>query len=281
MINFNTIFDNIKIILILTIAIIAVILIVITIISLKNKKLNVNTLKSLQTNETDKFINHAILKLKIFLKNIEKDLKYIIAFDDDKADISLLKHVVNTFLNDEFSDISKTISRLYFLDSLKFKDYNLKKVKIDINDLVKRSIKYYEVKMTALNIEYNYNLHQNPLNVLIDYSLIIDAVSALIENSLKYMKKANGKITISTKNIGNNRCLIIINDNGVGMSTLNTKNLIAEYDNFCKCLTEKSGFGIGIKFASEVLKLHNGKIWFKSNTNEGFTSYIMIPLCKN
>ena len=88
---------------------------------------------------------------------------------------------------------------------------------------------------------------------------------------------------ISSENHVSTQCDIImyqrdtmsIIDNGTGISE---EDLVKVQNKFYKGTSKKSGTGLGLSIATEIVQLHQGKLWIESTEGEGTQITIMLPL---
>ena len=91
-------------------------------------------------------------------------------------------------------------------------------------------------------------------------------------NILKNSVEADAKnITLSLEE-DNDKLLIDINDDGVGISKDIMNNI---YEPFYT--TKKCGTGLGVSLSKEIINAHNGTIEYKSTEGLGTEVKIMLP----
>lgn len=97
----------------------------------------------------------------------------------------------------------------------------------------------------------------------------------LLENAVKYGGK---KLTVSSS-ILNNSFVLIVEDDGIGIAK---KEQTAIFDKFYRIqngnIHNTKGLGLGLFYAREIIKNHNGKITVESQENKGSAFTITIPL---
>lgn len=101
----------------------------------------------------------------------------------------------------------------------------------------------------------------------------------LLDNGLKYCDKIP-EILISTRNKGS-YLEISIRDNGKGIPSEDIHQI---FEKFYRVSSgnrhDVKGFGIGLFYVKNMIKLHKGDITLKSKLGEGTTFYITIPIIK-
>tara|TARA_B100001142_G_scaffold325161_1_gene378206 strand:+ start:1763 stop:3541 length:1779 start_codon:yes stop_codon:yes gene_type:complete len=113
------------------------------------------------------------------------------------------------------------------------------------------------------NIKINLKLEKNELLLIIDYEQIgrvffnliknsIDSINEKLEKASKF--KPNIDIVISTKN---DYIKVIIEDNGIGFTENNLKDIIKPY-----YTTKSKGTGLGLSIVTKIIYDHDGTIRF-------------------
>lgn len=110
-----------------------------------------------------------------------------------------------------------------------------------------------------------------------DKERISQVVINLLTNAVKYSPKAD-KIIVSLKK-DKNVVLVSVQDFGIGIDKNELENV---FDRFYRVsdIDEKTypGLGMGLYIASEIVKLHGGKIWVDSTKGKGSTFSFTMPL---
>ena len=108
--------------------------------------------------------------------------------------------------------------------------------------------------------------------ILGDSDKIYQTFINILDNSVKYTE-SGGLININVEN-KNNYVKIEFSDNGVGISA---KDIMYVKDKFYKANQSKSGTGIGLAVADEIIKLHGGSISIYSEPGNGTTVEVNLP----
>ncbi|MEO0288053.1 MAG: HAMP domain-containing sensor histidine kinase [candidate division WOR-3 bacterium] len=108
--------------------------------------------------------------------------------------------------------------------------------------------------------------------ILVDRELFKWALENLIKNSIDSLKNiTDGKIKIETKN-ENNRILIRISDNGVGIERKNIENIFK-----IGFTTKKFGWGLGLPLAKKIIEdFHKGKLMLERTVVNDGTTFLII-----
>ena len=186
--------------------------------------------------------------LDMMLKCDEKDIETYLKIVKEEIKRSL--DIIKDYSNNKFLDINKNTFKLdgLFID-----------IKNNLSNLYKENDSEIVI------------ISNNNLNDYVDYSKLKQVFINLIKNS--YESKSNNKliITIKIEDIKNNYKISII-DNGIGISKNNLKYIFNDY-----YTTKEEGNGLGISYAKEIIKLHNGSIKYYSEEKKGTTVEVILP----
>ncbi len=121
-----------------------------------------------------------------------------------------------------------------------------------------------------ISIELN-NISE--LNIIADKEQISRVFNNLIKNAIQAIPSdRKGEIKVSLQHI-NDKALIIIKDNGGGISDEQKDKLFIP--NFT---TKSTGMGLGLPMVKQIVESTGGKIWFESKLNIGTEFYVELPV---
>jgi len=146
--------------------------------------------------------------------------------------------------------------------------------KINISDVLKRSIEFYKMSNKNINLNLNYDFKKKYL-INGDSEQLNRVFINLIKNSMEAIDEKKQKDTnllgkIDVEIIKNNEYTEIkMLDNGSGFK--NTKDIIKPY-----YTTKKEGTGLGLPIVTKIINEHEGDIQFLQNTN-GAEIKIYLP----
>lgn len=159
------------------------------------------------------------------------------------------------------------------------KKINLKIEDVDIHELILPVKNNFEVRVHELGGDMKCHLQADKTVVEGDKVHLTNIIHNLLDNAVKYCDKIP-QIAISTKNKGG-YIEIQVSDNGKGISSDNI-HLIFEkfYRVHSGNVHDVKGFGIGLFYVKNMIKLHKGNISVKSKPGEGTTFSIVLPIKK-
>ena len=161
---------------------------------------------------------------------------------------------------DDFFDYTKLCS----------KDMELEKVKINLNEMIMQLLDGEELSFKEKHLNLNVALEKDAIYTYGNSMLIARAIDNLISNALKYSKE-NTEVEIKLQRD-------TINKNEYGVFSIRNvskiKMLKNEINDLFKRLykMDKSrkdeGSGLGLAITNEIVKVHNGFIYTKSNEDK-------------
>ncbi len=146
--------------------------------------------------------------------------------------------------------------------------------KINVLDVIKRSIDFYKMSHKNLNLNFKADLKIKYL-IKGDNEQLYRAFLNLIKNSIEAIEEKKEKDSnllgkINVEIIKNNEYIVIkMLDNGFGFN--DTKNILKPY-----YTTKKDGTGLGLPIVSKIINEHNGEIKFIKNS-KGAEINIYLP----
>ncbi|RPG19156.1 MAG: HAMP domain-containing protein [Pelagibacteraceae bacterium TMED124] len=139
-------------------------------------------------------------------------------------------------------------------------------VNININDLLADIMKNYE------NSKYDMVL-ANKINIHGKKNLIRRSISNIIENGLSYGNKVFIELKKSVSS-----AIIVIGDNGPGIPKKEYENVFKPFYRIDKSRSlNRSGVGLGLSIAQDIIKSHGGNIILSESEHKGLEVKIFFP----
>ena len=234
------------------------------------------------------FLSHSLSNQENFRSNYAQDISHelrtpltnlllhlegirdqIIDADDETVNM-LISEVnrLNTMVNNLQISFNKAEKSL---------ELNLENHKID--ELIQFSVDTFKPKLNEKNISMNLELDDNII-IPVDKGKFIQVINNLISNAIKASNE-NSSIYITSKEY-KNRYVIIVKDNGVGISK---DDLDKIFDRFYRVDTARNrvtgGHGLGLTITKNYVELMGGKINVNSNLGKGSEFIITFLKSKN
>jgi signal transduction histidine kinase len=139
----------------------------------------------------------------------------------------------------------------------------------------------YQPEIAAKQLQLKHTLHTTPLNVYGSYKQLVEIVSNLMDNAIKY--STNGEIHLQTfpTNSSPKACLQI-EDTGMGIAADDMPHV---FDRFYRgdgaSQSNVAGVGLGLTIAEIIANLHDGSIHIASQPNQGTQVLVQLPLMQS
>ena len=148
---------------------------------------------------------------------------------------------------------------------------------LSVNDYFYDCAEDLTLELEAKNVEFGYfNYAGQDVRVIADAEQIKRVIHNIVNNSIKYMDKARGKINLRVKDVGD-FVQVELEDNGRGIAAKDLPNI---FDRFYRTdasrNSSKGGSGIGLSIVKKIIEEHGGKIWAASRENTGTTMYFVL-----
>lgn len=215
---------------------------------------------------------------KMLISNISHDLRtpltaikgYVEGIQDGvAASPEKLDKYLRTIYNKTI-DMDRLLDELTFYSRIDTNRIPYNFVKLGANAYFGDCAEEVGLDMDARGVEFHYSTEVAPeVCIMADPEQLKRVVNNIISNSLKYLDKKQGRISISLKDrkdfIG-----VVIEDNGSGIAP---KDLPHIFDRFYRTdasrNSSRGGSGIGLSIVKKIVEDHGGRIWAVSDVNRG------------
>ncbi len=219
------------------------------------------------------------------ISNISHDLKtpitavkgYVEGIMDGVADTpEKMERYIRTIYN-KANDMDRLINELTFYSKIDTNRIPYTFSKINVEDYFQDCAEEVGMDLEAKGMEFHYsNDADKDIVVIADAEQLKRVVNNIVGNSMKYMDKANGRISIHIRDVGD-FIQVDISDNGKGIAM---KDLQYIFDRFYRAdasrNSSKRGSGIGLSIVKKIIEDHGGKIWATSKEGEGTTMSFVL-----
>jgi PAS domain S-box-containing protein len=220
-------------------------------------------------------------ELQAFSYSVSHDLRaplrHVLGFVD------LLKEGLGSSLSKEnllhLTTISEAAKRMGTLidDLLAFSRFGqaaLQKTDVNLDDLVRETLKDFQGETTERNIAWN--IHPLP-PVWADRALLRMVLANLISNAVKFTgARSEAKIEIGCAPNEKGETVIFIRDNGAGFNPKYTDKLFGVFQRL-HSQDEFEGTGIGLANVQRIIHRHGGRVWGEGVVDSGATFCFSIP----
>jgi len=147
----------------------------------------------------------------------------------------------------------------------------------DIHNIINEAYKPLELVINKKNGNISTDFQLNNSFVDIDTNHIRNVISNIIENAIKY---SDNELSIIIRTYEkNNKAIVVIKDKGIGISKNDQKNIFNKYYRSNTISnSNKTGFGIGLFYVYQVMKVHSYSISISSELGNGSEFILEFPL---
>lgn len=240
-------------------------------------------------------------KQKAEIERVSKDKDDLLAIvsHDLKNPLAVVETSMDIILEEEGSRLSSTASDLIrrskssarialnlitdLLDLSRLEGgIRLDFERFSVDEMIESVVDSFFLKSREKNIKINL-YKENNYDLIADYGRVIQILSNIIGNSLKFTPK-EGTIDITIKEYkttlsyeGTNKGLeIVISDNGPGIPVDKLESIFDKFSQARK-KDREIGTGLGLTICKNICELHNGEISASSKPGKGATFTIRLP----
>jgi two-component system phosphate regulon sensor histidine kinase PhoR len=239
----------------------------ITIRSLLNQR-KVNEIKN-------DFINNMTHELKTPLATISLavDALKTEKVQSDPTSVAYFSNIIK----EENVRMNKHVEIILETGQLENKDLELTKQPVNVHDLIQAVVDSYKLQLEEKPSNIHMQLDATSPEISADEEHLLHVLSNLLDNAIKYSKETID-ILVSTINV-NNKMIITIEDNGIGMTSETTKHIFEKfYRAHSGNIHNVKGFGLGMSYVKRIVALHKGQIRVQSELDHGTTIVIILPV---
>ena len=221
-------------------------------------------------------MKEAYEKQKQFAADASHELRTPLAVVMASADLLLAdKSIQNPILREVITDLkgevkkmSKLVSDLLTIARNDNAALKIKFQKLNLGYLLEQNIRMMKplaekkgVKLSGVDIKKCF--------IQGDEEKIKQLILILVDNAIKYTLKG-GEVIVTLENVEDEKVIFSVKDSGVGIAPENQEKIFDRFFRVDKARSrEMGGNGLGLSIATEILRLHDGKISVESELGVG------------
>jgi PAS domain S-box-containing protein len=153
---------------------------------------------------------------------------------------------------------------------------------VDLNEIIPMVVNRIAEKpfVSKKGIQRTIDIASNVPLIRADRDKLIQIISNIVDNAFNYTP-ANGQVSVHARRLMEIYMVQIeIADTGVGIPEEFREAAWRRFERFDHHALELevAGTGLGLPLAKDLVKLHNGEIWFESELGKGTTFFIRLPI---
>ncbi len=230
------------------------------------------TVEKLAKKSRGEFVAHVAHELKTPL-NVLAMYSEALQGEEGK-DESFRVEAINV-IGDEVERLSTLISNLLSLTKIEMGSLNIERQRTKFRDLLEDTLNNVSRSGRELNLQFRLDLPKEISPLSIDKDLLRVAINNLLTNAIKY-NKPGGSVTLSAEETGD-AIMVAVSDTGIGIAEKDLGNIFEKfYRSDDAQVRERTGHGLGLSLARDIVHLHNGNLMVKSTLGEGTEFVIEI-----
>ncbi len=229
----------------------------------------------------NEFINNMTHEFKTPISSISLAAQML---NDDavRKSPTMMRQVINV-INDETKRLRFQVEKVLQLSMFDRKNATMKLQEADANAIIDSVINTFKLKVEKYGGSITGQLNAEDPIVNVDEMHFTNVIFNLLDNAIKYRREdVPPELSITTANKGDNRLVITIADNGIGIKREDLKRI---FEKFYRVSTgnrhDVKGFGLGLAYVHKMVTLFNGNIKAESELGKGSKFIITLPLINN
>lgn len=185
-----------------------------------------------------------------------------------------------TFINiiaDENKRMRVLVETILQSAKMSNKNFAINPKEMDINTVIATVLQSFSLTIGNRGGLIETHLDADPATIEADELHITNMVYNLVDNAIKYSTDTP-HIVVSTTREGD-KVKISVQDHGIGIAKENQKRV---FEKFYRVSTGNvhnvKGFGIGLNYVAQVVRLHHGHIALESELGHGSTFTVTLPV---
>ncbi|MFA5389558.1 MAG: hybrid sensor histidine kinase/response regulator [Candidatus Omnitrophota bacterium] len=169
--------------------------------------------------------------------------------------------------------LSRLVNDLLDISKIESGKMELKKEPVYMNKIIEENLAVFDKIIKDKKQSVRKELAADVPAVSADRDKVTQVFINLLSNAIKYTPESR---EISVKSVNLDREIMIeVCDAGEGIAPENLEKI---FDKFTRVTAEKKeGTGLGLPIARDIVNLHNGRMWVKSEIGKGSQFYFTLP----
>lgn len=190
---------------------------------------------------------------------------------------------ISTVITDETKRLRFQVEKVLQMSMFDRQKATLKLEEIDANAAIFNIVNTFKLKVEKYGGSISAQLDAMDAIVTVDEMHFTNVIFNLLDNAVKYRSEERPlKLTVTSRDLSEERLQITIEDNGIGIRRDDLKKI---FDKFYRVSTgnrhDVKGFGLGLAYVRKMVSELGGDIRVESEYNVGTKFIIILPLSKN
>ena len=192
---------------------------------------------------------------------------------------TMMQHI-STVINDETKRLRFQVEKVLQMSMFDRQKATLKLQEVDANTVIANIVNTFKLKVEKYGGVIDAGLNAEDPIVNVDEMHFTNVIFNLLDNAVKYRRDdVPLHLSVSTRNLPNNKVEISVCDNGIGMKKEDLKKI---FEKFYRVSTgnrhDVKGFGLGLAYVHKMITELKGEIRVESEYNKGSKFIITLPI---
>ncbi len=193
----------------------------------------------------------------------------------------MLEHISDV-INDETKRLRFQVEKVLQMSMFERQKATLRLQDVDANVVIANIVHTFKIKVEKYGGTITAELDAAESTINVDEMHFTNVIFNLLDNAVKYRREdVPLHLQVSTRDIENDRLLITVADNGIGIRKEDLKKI---FDKFYRVSTgnrhDVKGFGLGLAYVHKMVGELGGSISVESELKSGTKFKIILPLTK-
>jgi signal transduction histidine kinase len=233
------------------------------------------TQEALARTGSSEFVAHVSHELKSPLNTLAMYCEALKGEDGESREFQL---EATNVISDEVERLAKLISNLLSVTQIEMGTMELDRQRVRFAEFVMDCVESAKRSARDLDLDIEVDLPPDLPAVQIDKDLMRIAINNLLTNAIKYTD-SGGQVRITAED-SDDAVTLCVSDTGIGIPEAELARIFEKfYRSDAEAARSRSGHGLGLPLAQEIVQMHHGTLRVESTVGEGSQFY--IDLWKN
>ena len=227
------------------------------------------------------FISNVSHELRTPLFNIKSFIETLSEYGEDLTEVQRREFLDTA--NHETDRLTRLVNDVLDLSRLESsRTYNLSEV--DLSQPIEQTLRTCQLNAKDKGIELKQELEPNLPSVIGNYDLLLQVLTNLVGNSLKFTS-SGGKVTVKAyKTDAKSNTLdlpavkIEVKDTGIGISAEDKESIFERFFRVENRVHTLEGTGLGLSIVRNIIEKHNSRVYIDSEVGVGTSFWFELPV---
>jgi signal transduction histidine kinase len=211
------------------------------------------------------FVAHVAHELKTPLNVLHM---YSETLQDDAGATRDLTIEAANVIHDEVGRLSSLISNLLSMTKIEMGTMSLERKRVKLHELIRDVFDNITRSADGTDLQFDLQIPPEISAVSLDKDLIRIAFNNLLTNAIKY-NQPGGRVVVSAEE-NDEEILVQVRDTGIGIEAGDQARIFDKfYRSESEQVRQRTGHGLGLSLAREIVHLHYGELEVSSQAGQG------------